>query len=172
MGWLRESRLSKASHATKAAEGRWLQRNLLWLFPCSPKTKTFVKSSTHAKEIEIKCAQDGPARGEEQTYYLAPEFKSPEWKAPQTGGEGGGGTQTDVAVVARDSVTSHEGEDWKFNGDESIWPFWAVERLSHEDIAKRRQAEGGARAAWHVGSGCCPAALAVDLGLYATHLEL
>ena len=60
-------------------------------------------------------------------------------------GERGGETQTDLARVARDSVTQHEGHDWLFSGDESIWPFWAVERLSHEDLAKRRQAEGGAQ---------------------------
>ena len=124
----------------------------LSLFPCSPKAKTFLKTSGHPERVEISLTQRRPepeAGAGNSLYYLTPEFKAPEQKSDGSTAvaervEEPEGGAPPVAGIAEGVPWQHEGHYWHFSGDESLWPFWAVERATAQELAKMQQAEGGA----------------------------
>ena len=143
--------------ATAAMQEGWLQ-----LFPCAPRARSFPTKSNHPDRVEVQVLQKRPTKHTAATtYYLHPEWKAPEFKkaaaaAAEAGGEaavaapgqeavGGGAAVAAPEQVADGSAVNFEGYDWQFKGDESCHPFWAVERLTQEELAKRQKEEPALR---------------------------
>ena len=106
----------------------------LVLPPCVPKTARAYKTSVHPQRVAIvvteKSAVAAPqpnmratskkaavTASPEITYYLHPEYKLPEESKEE---------------VADDA--SLEVVPWEWKGDETMHPFWAVPRLSQEEL--------------------------------------
>ncbi len=73
------------------------------------------------------------------TYYVIPEFKLPEDVTEQ------GGREVDAVASAAKHVHGKRQYQriWKWNGDETMHPSWAVARLSESELRKKNSASGG-----------------------------
>ena len=120
----------------------------LALPPCVPKTAKAYKNSVHPQRVAIvvteKSAVAGPqlratakkaavAAPQRFTYYVHPEYKLPEE------------SKEEVADDASPEVVA-----WEWKGDETMHPFWAVARLSPEDLNKANTATPQSRRKFNV----------------------
>ena len=121
-----------------------LKPDTLQLPPCTPVAcgKVFTTSShplrvaigisqrverqgpTPAKRSKRKTSQEDPAESAivKHTYYVHPEYKLPADATP------------DDAVA---SGVSPGTRAWEWKGDETLHPFWAVQRLTADELSKR-----------------------------------
>ena len=94
-----------------------VQSGDLQLFPCAPKSAKISKVSTHPDRVSIRVHQTvttgGNAAVATNTYYLHPEYKLPE----------------DVTDKSTEAVAPGI-RLWRWSGEESMFPFWAVERVT------------------------------------------
>ena len=79
---------------------------------------------TPAKRLKRKTSQEDPAESAivKHTYYVHPEYKLPADATP------------DDAVA---SGVSPGTRAWEWKGDETLHPFWAVQRLTADELSKR-----------------------------------
>ena len=128
--------LTKNRKVVKASED--LPVGALALPPCVPKTSSVLDKSVHPHRVPIVVTEksavaDGTpgtrlsatatCEAKRTVYYVHPEYKMPE----------GGKETLDDAVAS--TVRA-----WEFNGDETLHPFWAAERLTEDE---RRKAQKG-----------------------------
>ena len=119
-----------------------LKPDTLQLPPCTPCGKVFTTSNhplraaigisqrverqgpTPAKRLKRKTSQEDPAESAivKHTYYVHPEYKLPADATP------------DDAVA---SGVSPGTRAWEWKGDETLHPFWAVQRLTADELSKR-----------------------------------
>ena len=107
----------------------------LRLFPNVPRSCKVYSKSTHPDRAEVLVwatdevtmsrtdeeePDDGPG-----IYFLHPEWKGPELE----------GTPEDLAQAGPDAVPC------RWNGDETRYPFWAVERLTSDELRERQLKE-------------------------------
>jgi len=92
------------------------------LFPCVPKAGRVHSKSAHPDRVEVAVTSKG-LDGErvKATYYLHPEFKAPKMSH---------------AAVAGTGHDQNAACEWV--GDESMYPYWAVERITAEDLRRRQ----------------------------------
>ena len=112
-----------------------LKPDTLQLPPCTPCGKVFT-TSNHPLRVAIgisqrverqrpgKTSQEDPAESAivKHTYYVHPEYKLPADATP------------DDAVA---SGVSPGTRAWEWKGDETLHPFWAVQRLTADELSKR-----------------------------------
>ena len=141
------------SKKVRVRANRDLKKGQLELPPCVPKAGKAHSSSSHPSRVVISVStkerdldseqkpkakakanaaapvpqlrQEAPAMC--RKYYLHPEYKMPE-------------DVTDAPAAA--SAVAEAGSSarlWKWNGDETMHPFWAVQRMSDADLKKRNR---------------------------------
>ena len=107
------------------AEGD-VQEGKLKLYPCAPKGARFHSKSDHPGVacFQVRATLKSGGVLPTETNYLMPELKLPTLSAAApAGAEGASG----------DGAASTA---WQFSGDESLYPWWAVTRLSPEEMHK------------------------------------
>ena len=107
--------------------------------PCVPHTSRVYDKSTHPHRVPIvmieksavadgrpdtRQREKGAYEPKRSVYYVHPEFKMPEESKEQL-----------------DDAVASGARAWEFKGDETLHPFWAVERLTEDE---RRKAQKGA----------------------------
>ena len=119
-----------------------LDPGALALPPCVPKTAKAYKNSVHPQRVAIVVTEKSAvaeATGKRKaapqrfTYYVHPEYKLPEE------------SKEEVADDASPEVVA-----WEWKGDETMHPFWAVARLSQEDLNKANTATPQSRRKFNV----------------------
>ena len=130
--------LNSKRKVVKASED--LPTGTLALPPCVPHTSRVYDKSTHPHRVPIlvmeksavadvrlevrKGTKVPPPEPKRSVYYIHPEYKCPE-----------------ESTEERDEAVEPHVRAWEFKGDETMHPFWAVERLTEDD---RRKALKGA----------------------------
>ena len=122
----------------------------LLLYPCCPKTKTFPLTTTNPRAVAVQVGQKRPtADAELATYWILPEFIMPEIKVASASpgdneieSRSAQGFQPAGAASAAADAAQAEANDvhtykFVFTGAESLHFFWAVDRLTEEDMAKK-----------------------------------
>ena len=110
------------------------------LFPCAPKAPRFLAHSDHPHRATIKVAaksaEGGESTPEAKEFHLNPEFKLPDLRGDASavaeaaaGAEAAGYEGGAQAAVAAKSP-------WAWTGEESLYPYWAVTRLSSAEMRK------------------------------------
>ena len=95
--------------------------------PCIPKLMRFIKDCVHPHRVEIVVELKGASK---DTIIATYKFHVvPEWVAPEEV------TSADPAVNVE--LASSGLRAWKWSGKETMHPFWAVRRLSADDLAKK-----------------------------------
>ena len=131
-----EVRFSEASKKQTAVASSDINAATLELPPCVPKSGKIHTSPVHPLRVpivvkRIKASHRVSAKASVQdhgsgiaaqttTYYLHPEFKLPEDAAPP------GAEAAAAGVLA-----------WKWTGDETMHPFWAVQRLAQHELRRK-----------------------------------
>lgn len=119
-------------------------KNGIVLYPCVPKSGSVLKTSVHPLRATIEVTQmtgptdavaasaqsKDPKKPATATYYVNPEFRLPKRAAD---------------AAAPDDTAEAGVELWTWTGDESLHPFWAVERLTEADLKRRQQTPTGAQ---------------------------
>ena len=110
------------------------------LFPGAPKTKGFLRHSEHPHratfKVWAKAVEKEGGADKMREFYLNPEFKLPDIKtgasavaeASGASAANGGGVAAGAEVAAR--------QEWSWTGEESLYPYWAVTRLTKADMRK------------------------------------
>ena len=121
----------------KASED--LPAGALALPPCVPKSSSVLDTSTHPHRVpivvieksavadakqETRKSVKGACEPKRTVYYVHPEYRMPEESKDKLD----------------DAVASHV-RAWEFKGDETLHPFWDVERLTEDG---RRKTQRGA----------------------------
>ena len=100
-----------------------IQPGELQLFPCAPKSARISKTSCHPDRVTIRVQQTvtpgDNAADATKTYYMHPEYKLP----------------ADVTDKSTEAVAPGI-RLWHWSGEESMFPFWAVERVTEEWMFK------------------------------------
>ena len=100
----------------------------LELVPNAPKACRLHGVSTHPGRVPIRVHQKQPqTTAVAATYYMHPEFKLP-----------------DDVTTLESHTDALDVRLWRWSGDESMFPFWAIERLSSTEL-RRRQIKDGPR---------------------------
>ena len=127
-----------------------LEPGSLELPPCAPVAHKILATSSHPQRVPIRvtsrvhvergCARRQHTKTPEQpdddiiadtrTFYIHPEYKLPEDATPGD------------AVASGADASTHA---WQWKGDESLHPFWAIPRLSADDLRKENATKGGHR---------------------------
>ena len=107
------------------AEGD-VEEGALKLYPCAPKGARFHSKSDHPGRatFQVRATLKGRDVLPTETYYLMPELKLPTLSAAAS------------AVAEGASEGDGASTSWQFTGDESLYPWWAVTRLSPEEMRK------------------------------------
>ena len=98
--------------------------------PCVPKAHKFHTLSTHPDRAAISVMQTDSAQtsrssGEDKNiYYVHPEYKMPEDVTSEEHQREAPGTRL-----------------WTWNGEKTLHPFWAVRRMTREDLEKESSAQ-------------------------------
>ena len=109
------------------------------MMPCCPQSGKIHKTSTHPERVPIIVSETSMGGGEgdkdaavaavrETTYYIHPEYKMPMDETPQASSSSAGGSRA-----------------WRWSGEETMYPFWAVERLTTDDMKKKMIQEPGSK---------------------------
>ena len=123
----------------------------LALPPCVPKTSNVYTTSTHPLRVPIVVSEKsavaderpdtkvtkGPVEPRQKTYYVHPEYKlpeDPECRRPEEGGD----TELEDEAEPKEGVASDVCV-WEWKGDETLHPFWAVERLSEDELRRNKR---------------------------------
>ena len=129
--------LNSKRKAAKASED--LPIGAVALPPCVPKSSSVLDKSTHPRRVpiqvieksavadgkpDVRVGTKGKLEPKRNIYYVNPEYKSPEE------------SKEELDDAVRPQVRA-----WEFKGDETMHPFWAVERLTE---GERRKALKGA----------------------------
>ena len=129
--------LNSKRKVVKASED--LPKGTVALPPCVPHTSRVYDKSTHPHRVPIAVTErsavtdgkpdtrksvKGAYEPKRSVYYVHPEYRMPEESKEQLD----------------DAVEPHV-RAWDFKGDETLHPFWAVERLTEDE---RRKAQKGA----------------------------
>ena len=94
----------------------------LYLPPCVPRAaKLHTESQSHHRQAIVVTRTYTTPRIS-TTYYVTPEWKMPKDKAE---------VDPDAEANALDHMIA-----WEFAGDETLHPFWAVLRLSPQELTK------------------------------------
>ena len=111
-----------ADQKKKVLATRDIEPGTLLLPPCNPKSRRLLEKSSHPQGVPIKIRRHGynaqtgvTEEGEANVYYIHPEFKAPEETDPS-------GEPADGAKV------------WNYQGGETMHPFWAVRRLTAQQM--------------------------------------
>ena len=101
----------------------------LELWPCIPKQLGHVRTqSTNPERVAVACrdlrAERDVAQAE-KVFYVHSEFKAPDNTTPAAVAEQSGGQRA-----------------WRWHGDETKYPFWAVAKLTAEELASRNAKQG------------------------------
>jgi hypothetical protein len=112
-----------------------IDKGCLHLFPGVPKSNRVHTKSTHPERARIQVwAPDDYTTsqlGEIDADAVASEyFLHPEWKHPELEG-----TPEEISQAGPDAVPC------KWSGDETMYPYWAVERITAEELRKRQVAK-------------------------------
>ena len=94
------------------------------LHPCIPKAMKLKPTSAHPDRVRITVSYRSPEPSGSGSTATHTFYAHPEWKEPE------GGREEKHAVAC-------EHRPWKWVGDESMHPFWAVRRLSLEQFAAK-----------------------------------
>lgn len=103
-----------------------LKKGSLKLYPCAPKQSKFLSKSDHPGRAVFR-VRETPKDCEpcpQQTYFVNPELKLPELRPVESA----------VADQAPGDVGA--GTAWHFTGDETLYPFWAVSRVTDVEMKK------------------------------------
>ena len=92
----------------------------LVLPPCVPKSSKVLKDTQSHLRVPIVVTRLYTTTGISSTYYVTPEWKTPQGDTEDLGEELGGNCTA-----------------WEFSGDETMHPFWAVARLTAQELLKR-----------------------------------
>ena len=92
-----------------------IEPRVLGLPPCVPKSAKLSKDTQSVSRVPIVVTRLYTNPPIATTYYVTPEWKMPKDKAEE------------------DAETSV----WEFSGDETLHPFWAVLRLTQQELAKK-----------------------------------
>ena len=129
--------LTKNRKVVKSSEA--LPAGTLALPPCVPKTSSVLDKSVHPHRVPIVVTEKpavadanpdtrksvkATCEPKRAVYYVHPEYRMPE----------------ESKEKLDDAVASHV-RAWEFKGEETLHPFWAVERLTE---GERRKAQRGA----------------------------
>ena len=129
--------LTTKRKVVKAADD--LPKGTVALPPCVPHTSRVHDKSTHPHRVPIVVTEKsavadakpdtrnsgkGTCEPKRTVYYVHPEYRMPE----------------ESKEKLDDAVASHV-RAWEFKGEETLHPFWAVERLTEDE---RREAQKGA----------------------------
>ena len=128
--------LTKNRKVVKSSED--LPAGTLALSPCVPKTSSVLDKSVHPHRVPIVVSEkpavaDGtppgtrlsaksPRETKRTVYYVHPEYKMPEESKDKL-----------------DDAVKSNVRAWEFTGDETLHPFWAVERLTEEGRKKAQR---------------------------------
>lgn len=122
------------NHRTAKA-GEDLGPGDLELLPCVPATCKVHVASTHPHRVAILVAErdvDGEdVVSRSKTFYVHPEYKLPL------------DTTTESAVA---DGLDPRARIWEWTGEETLHPFWAIERMSREELQKKSAAANTRRA--------------------------
>ena len=147
--WYDSKTKQKYVTATKELKAKSLE-----FAPCQPKSQSrLLKESTHPQRIRIRVVQKKPVvvPPRESLYYLHPEFKMPEdvteshratleAEAAELA-EGGGAAEATGGAAAGTGAAAKAltggARAFKFQGDEVLSPYWAVERLTPTELRSR-----------------------------------
>ena len=91
------------------------------LWPCVPKASKVLSASTHPERVVVQAWVKGnPDAGPRATFYLHPEFKPP--------------ADTTPADVCDQDVRLRT---WKWDAQETMHAFWAVNRVTPQEVLQR-----------------------------------
>ena len=139
--------LSGSNQKPVAVAAAEIKTAVLDLPACALKSAKISASSTHPHRMPIVVKHvahtvprrlAGKAEAEkverlfesETTYYVHPEFKGPESVKPAVTGE---------------AAASSGAREWKWAGDETMHPCWAVQRMTNDELQKKTVTEPHAR---------------------------
>ena len=133
--------LNSKRKVVKASED--LSEGSLALPPCVPHASRVHDKSTHPHRVPIvvieksavadgkphaRVSQKGGCEPKRNVYYVHPEYKMPE--------------ESKVPEESKEQVTDAVASPvraWEFKGDETLHPFWAVERLTDDERKKAQK---------------------------------
>ena len=98
----------------------------LRLYPCAPKGLRLLAHSDHPHRatFEVReAAEGGGGNLETRQFYLNPELRLPEAKKS-------------ASAVAEGASAVADALEWAWTGEESLYPYWAVTRLSGDEMRK------------------------------------
>ena len=115
-----------------AERKRWVRAekafelNSLRLYPCAPKGLRLLAHSDHPHRatFEVREAVEGGGINLDiRQFYLNPELRLPEAKKS-------------ASAVAEGASAVADALEWAWTGEESLYPYWAVTRLSGDEMRK------------------------------------
>ena len=139
--------LNSKRKAVKASED--LPEGSLALPPCVPHASRVYDKSTHPHRVPIvvieksavadgkphlRVSQKGGCEPKRNVYYVHPEYKMPEESKVQEESK----VPEESKEQVNDAVASPV-RAWEFKGDETLHPFWAVERLTDDERKKAQK---------------------------------
>ena len=134
------ARVDTKKKSVVAAED--LNENVLKLLPCAPKNGKAVRTNTHPERAAVRVKQRSPVLETEwTTFYISPEWKAPdvaekrECEDTEEGASETGEADAEAQEANRAAVAAFK--RWTFTGEESMHPYWAIERMTEEEITKR-----------------------------------
>ena len=98
------------------------------LWPCAPKASKVLSASTHPERVVVQAwVKGGGDAAPRATFYLHPEFKPPADKTPA-------------------DVTDHDVRlrTWKWDAEETMHVFWAVNRVTPQEVLQRNERDESA----------------------------
>ena len=117
---------STAKRTVQATAAHEAQSIELW--PCAPKASKLLSTSAHPERVPVQVwVKGGPEAPSIKTFYLLPEFKPPADKTP--------------AEVADHDVRLRT---WKWDAQETMHLFWAVNRVTQQELHQRNERIGSA----------------------------
>ena len=137
--------LDKNRKVVKASED--LPAGSLALAPCVPKTSHVLDKSVHPHRVPIEVTEPSAVAG------MKPETRKSSKGAPEPSGEGDSELKKTVYYVhpeykmpgpsneKLDDAVASDVRAWEFQGDETLHPFWAAERITEDE---RRRTQRGA----------------------------
>ena len=126
----------------------------LTLVPASPTTKRFPLATNDPRAAAVNLHRKRPEPAQRNyTYFLPPDWKPPQC-SPVAGGSRAAADEGSTLYVPPPAEAAGEGAEapgpeygFRFNGSESIHYFWAVERLTEDELLRKRALDPSCRGA-------------------------